>query len=407
MSARCAPGRAAGDGTYRLKGSKIFITYGEHDMTENIIHLVLARLPDAPAGTRGISLFLVPKFLVNADGSLGARNDVRCQRHRAQARHHGSPTCTMVIGDNGGAIGYLIGEENRGLACMFTMMNKARLGVGSRASASPSAPISRRSPSRRSASRAARAAPDGRGLRCDHRHPDVKRMLMHMRTKTAAARAICYATAGRARPCAARSPIRKSARPREEAGAADAARQGVLHRHRHRGRLHSACRSTAAWASSRKPARPSICAMRASPRSMKAPTAFRRSISSRASFATPFVSLGLVPEGASSLLVPRSIGHQRAFALLVMGRRLDGEAAREAGFVNQIAATGQAEHEAHLVAKEICALPAEAVAISRQLLKLPPETIAERFALEGKHFGERMRSEEALSAFRKFLGKKA
>jgi enoyl-CoA hydratase/carnithine racemase len=124
-------------------------------------------------------------------------------------------------------------------------------------------------------------------------------------------------------------------------------------------------------------------------------------------FATPFVSLGLVPEGASSLLVPRSIGHQRAFALLVMGRRLDGEAAREAGFVNQIAATGQAEHEAHLVAKEICALPAEAVAISRQLLKLPPETIAERFALEGKHFGERMRSEEALSAFRKFLGKKA
>lgn len=123
-------------------------------------------------------------------------------------------------------------------------------------------------------------------------------------------------------------------------------------------------------------------------------------------FATPFVSLGLVPEGASSLLAPRAIGHQRAFALLVMGRSLDGEAAREAGFVNQIAATGQAEHEAHKVAKEICALPAEAVAISRRMLKLPPDQIAERFALEGRHFGERMRSEEALNAFKRFLGKK-
>ncbi len=120
----------AGDGSYRITGQKIFITYGEHDLTDNIVHLVLARLPDAPAGTRGISLFLVPKFLVNADGSLGARNDVRCHSIEHKLGIHGSPTCTMVFGDEGGATGYLIGEENRGLACMFTMMNLARLSVG-------------------------------------------------------------------------------------------------------------------------------------------------------------------------------------------------------------------------------------------------------------------------------------
>src|SRR5215468_8511532 len=120
----------AADGTYRIKGTKIFITYGDHDMTDNIVHFVLARLPDAPAGTRGISLFLVPKFLVDADGSLGARNDLRCHSIEHKLGIHGSPTCTMVYGDDGGAVGYLVGEENRGLACMFTMMNNARLAVG-------------------------------------------------------------------------------------------------------------------------------------------------------------------------------------------------------------------------------------------------------------------------------------
>jgi alkylation response protein AidB-like acyl-CoA dehydrogenase len=119
----------AGDGTYRITGQKIFITYGEHDLTDNIVHLVLARLPDAPAGSRGVSLFLVPKFLLNADGSLGARNDVRAHSIEHKLGIHGSPTCTMVLGDHGGAIGFLIGEENRGLACMFTMMNQARLAV--------------------------------------------------------------------------------------------------------------------------------------------------------------------------------------------------------------------------------------------------------------------------------------
>ena len=120
----------AGDGSYRISGQKIFITYGEHDLTDNIVHLVLARLPDAPSGTKGISLFLVPKFLVGADGSLGARNDVRAASLEHKLGLHGSPTATMVFGDAGGATGLLVGEENRGMACMFTMMNEARLGVG-------------------------------------------------------------------------------------------------------------------------------------------------------------------------------------------------------------------------------------------------------------------------------------
>ena len=120
----------APDGTYRLTGQKIFITYGEHDMADNIVHLVLARLPDAPPGTRGISLFLAPKFLVKPDGSLGARNDVRCASIEHKLGIHASPTCVMVYGDVGGATAYLVGEENRGLNAMFVMMNAARLGVG-------------------------------------------------------------------------------------------------------------------------------------------------------------------------------------------------------------------------------------------------------------------------------------
>ena len=120
----------APDGTYRITGQKIFITYGEHDLTDNIIHFVLARLPDAPPGTRGISLFLVPKFLLDAEGSPGERNDVRAHSIEHKLGIHGSPTCTMVFGDRGGAAGFLIGEENAGMACMFTMMNRARLAVG-------------------------------------------------------------------------------------------------------------------------------------------------------------------------------------------------------------------------------------------------------------------------------------
>ena len=118
------------DGSYKLYGSKIFITYGEHDYTGNIVHLVLARTPDAPPGTRGISLFVVPKFLVQADGAPGERNDVRCVSLEHKLGIHASPTAVLAFGDRGGATGYVVGEENRGLEYMFVMMNLARFGVG-------------------------------------------------------------------------------------------------------------------------------------------------------------------------------------------------------------------------------------------------------------------------------------
>ncbi|MCA8888646.1 MAG: acyl-CoA dehydrogenase family protein, partial [Parvularculaceae bacterium] len=115
---------------YRISGQKIFITYGDHELTENLIHMVLARTPDAPAGVKGISLFIVPKFMVNDDGSLGARNDVRCVSLEEKMGIHASPTAVMAYGETDGAIGYLIGEEGKGLNYMFTMMNNARLSVG-------------------------------------------------------------------------------------------------------------------------------------------------------------------------------------------------------------------------------------------------------------------------------------
>ena len=176
----------AGDGSYRVTGSKIFITYGEHELTDNIIHFVLARLPDAPPGNRGISLFLVPKFLVNVDGSLGARNDVRAHSIEHKLGIHASPTCTMVYGDRGGAVGYLVGEENRGLACMFTMMNLARLAVG----------LQGVGVAERATQQAIEYARDRKqGRSAIIAYPDVKRMLMTMRAYTRAARNICYATA--------------------------------------------------------------------------------------------------------------------------------------------------------------------------------------------------------------------
>jgi acyl-CoA dehydrogenase len=185
----------AGDGTYRLTGQKIFITYGEHDLTDNIIHFVLARLPDAPPGTRGISLFLVPKFLLNADGSPGPRNDVRAHSIEHKLGVHGSPTCTMIFGDQGGATGYLIGKEHAGMTCMFTMMNRARLAVGlqgvglaERATQQALAYARERRQGRSAGMPASQSVPI-----IDH--PDVKRMLLTMRALTQAARSICYATA--------------------------------------------------------------------------------------------------------------------------------------------------------------------------------------------------------------------
>ncbi|MDH3752964.1 MAG: acyl-CoA dehydrogenase family protein, partial [Acidimicrobiia bacterium] len=118
------------DGTYRITGTKIFITFGDHDMAANIVHLVLARTPDAPPGTRGISCFIVPKFLVDDDGTLGARNDITCVSIEHKLGIHASPTCVLSYGDGDGAVGYLIGEENQGMRYMFTMMNNARLSVG-------------------------------------------------------------------------------------------------------------------------------------------------------------------------------------------------------------------------------------------------------------------------------------
>jgi alkylation response protein AidB-like acyl-CoA dehydrogenase len=185
----------APDGSYRITGQKIFITYGEHDLTDNIIHFVLARLPDAPAGNKGISLFLVPKFLVNADGTLGARNDLRAHSIEHKLGIHASPTCTMVYGDRGGAVGYLVGEENRGLACMFTMMNLARLSVGLQG-------VGIAETATQAALAYARERKQGRAIGAKDgssaiiAHPDVKRMLLTMRALTRAARVICFATAG-------------------------------------------------------------------------------------------------------------------------------------------------------------------------------------------------------------------
>jgi len=180
---------------YRITGQKIFITYGEHDFAPNIVHMVLARLPDAPPGTRGLSLFLVPKFLVKDDGSLGARNDVRAVSLEHKLGIHASPTCVMAYGDNGGAEGWLVGEENRGMECMFTMMNHARLQVGMQGLA-----IAERA--YQQARDFARTRIQGRPVTAREsgpvpiaHHPDVRRMLLSMRTQIAAMRALVYYTA--------------------------------------------------------------------------------------------------------------------------------------------------------------------------------------------------------------------
>jgi hypothetical protein len=195
LGALAARAERADDGTYRIFGQKIFITYGEHDLTENIIHLVLARLPDAPAGTAGISMFLVPKFLVNEDGTLGKRNDVKCTSLERKLGLHASPTCTMIHGDSGGAIGWLVGEENRGLAAMFTMMNIARLtvgiqGVGVAARAYDRAVAYAHD---RKQGRSPGAASDATSPIVEH--PDVQRDLLTMKALTAASRAIAYSCA--------------------------------------------------------------------------------------------------------------------------------------------------------------------------------------------------------------------
>ncbi|MBO9122947.1 MULTISPECIES: acyl-CoA dehydrogenase [unclassified Rhizobium] len=192
------------DGSYRIFGQKIFITWGEHDAADNIIHLVLARLPDAPDGTRGISLFLVPKFLVNEDGSLGARNDLFCHALEHKLGIHGSPTCTMIYGDGRfgeekGAIGWLVGEENKGLACMFTMMNNARLAVGMQGVAIAEAATQKAVAYARERTQGKAPGWTGAGqtgaMSPIIEHPDVIRMLLTMKALTQGARAIAYSCA--------------------------------------------------------------------------------------------------------------------------------------------------------------------------------------------------------------------
>jgi acyl-CoA dehydrogenase len=184
------------DGTYRIFGTKIFITYGDHEMTDNIIHLVLARLPDAPPGTRGISLFLVPKVLVNKDGSLGKRNDVVCAGLEHKLGIHASPTAVMKYGEGGeGAVGYLVGEENRGLNVMFIMMNAARLAVGTQGVSVAERATQRALAYARERKQGRAATSKGADMAPIIEHPDIRRSLMTMRALTQAARAICLVTA--------------------------------------------------------------------------------------------------------------------------------------------------------------------------------------------------------------------
>jgi 3-(methylthio)propanoyl-CoA dehydrogenase len=183
-----------GDGTYRIFGQKIFITYGEHDMAENIVHLVLARLPDAPEGVKGISLFVVPKYLVNPDGSLGARNDAWCVSIEHKLGIHASPTCVMAFGDHGGAIGTLVGKANEGLKYMFIMMNAARYAVGLEGLA-----LSERA--YQQALAYSRERVQGRAIEGSPvpvaivHHPDIRRMLMSMKAQIEAMRALAYVVA--------------------------------------------------------------------------------------------------------------------------------------------------------------------------------------------------------------------
>mgnify|MGYP001203250890 CR=1 FL=1 len=183
------------NGAWKITGTKIFITHGDQDMTENVVHLVLARTPDGPEGTRGISLFVVPKFLVESDGKLGKRNDLRAVSLEHKLGHMASPTAVMSYGDNEGAIGYLLGDENQGMSCMFTMMNNARLNVA----------VQGLAVAERSYQRALQWAKeriqgsDISGQSKDKvpiiRHPDVRRMLMEMKSQIEAIRALCYSVA--------------------------------------------------------------------------------------------------------------------------------------------------------------------------------------------------------------------
>ncbi|MFN3868517.1 MAG: acyl-CoA dehydrogenase [Hyphomicrobiaceae bacterium] len=184
------------DGSYRIFGTKIFISYGEHELASNIVHLVLARLPDAPPGTRGISLFLVPKFLVGEDGAPGARNDVVCAGVEHKLGIHGSPTCVMKYGEKDGAIGWLVGGANRGLNTMFVMMNQARLAVGVQGVALAERATQRAEAYARDRRQGAAVGGTPGVMVPIIEHVDVRRTLLTMKSLTQAARMLCFATAG-------------------------------------------------------------------------------------------------------------------------------------------------------------------------------------------------------------------
>jgi alkylation response protein AidB-like acyl-CoA dehydrogenase len=184
-----------GDGTFKVFGTKIFITYGEHDMADNIVHLVLARTPSAPEGVKGISLFLVPKFMVNEDGSLGERNDVHCVSIEHKLGIKASPTAVLQYGDHGGAIGYLIGEENRGLEYMFIMMNAARFAVGMQGVAVADQAYQRAVAYARDRVQSRPVDGSAKQSVAIIQHPDVRRMLATMRALTEGARALAYVAA--------------------------------------------------------------------------------------------------------------------------------------------------------------------------------------------------------------------
>lgn len=195
LSAVRTKAEPVGDGRYKISGQKIFITYGDHDMADNIIHLVLARLPDAPEGTAGISMFIVPKVHVNEDGSLGARNDAHCIKLEEKMGLHGSPTCVMAFGENGECYGTLLGEENKGLKNMFVMMNAARLDVGLQGVG-----VAERAFQRALAFAQDRKQGRAPGVKSGdmipiYEHADVRRMLLSMKALVEGARGVCYANA--------------------------------------------------------------------------------------------------------------------------------------------------------------------------------------------------------------------
>ena len=218
---------------YRITGQKIFITYGDHDIAENIVHLVLARTPDAPPGVKGISLFIVPKFLVNPDGTLGERNAVRCVSIEHKLGIHASPTAVMAFDD---AEGYLVGEENKGLAYMFVMMNEARFSVGLEGLAVAERAFQRAVAYAKERLQGKDPVEGGKAVPII-RHPDVRRMLMLMKSQTEAMRALAYAVAA-AMDFAQRAPGRGRAQTAPGLRRLhDPGGEGLVHRDRHRGRL--------------------------------------------------------------------------------------------------------------------------------------------------------------------------